>query len=161
MSSLKDLISRWIMRGKEAGTVMQIPLWGLTAVSTMVTAIRGTPYEQYTFHAIAFLVIGIIIFAWFYDRRGILRDQQRERMDRSDNFAGPGIAINALIHAQQYAALAAAINNDDDFLDAEQRLNDATRRALTEFRDGVDLEDVFGDGEQPTQPILADGGDEK
>lgn len=159
--TLRDELARWIMRSKEAGSVLQMLFWGITAVSTMITALRGTAYDGYAPAAVTVLALGSLAFMWAYDRFEVLNLQQRERMDRGDNFAGPGMAIGALIHARQYAALAEAISHGEGHEQAHQRIERSTLDALREYRDGIALEDVYyGPSASPdvTHPLVGDGG---
>lgn len=159
-----DIISRWIMRSKEAGTVLQIPLLGITAISTLTTALKGTPLEQFTLHIMGSFGVFAIGFIWWYDDSGVLNRQQRDRMDRADNFAGPGIAMNNLIQARQFAALSKALAEDTSPEEIEEAIEATTVESLREFRGGIDIERIYGDMDVPPQsrtqrPAVADGGD--
>lgn len=143
---MKRLLSRWIMRSQEGGKVLRMGLLGVTAVSTLVTALKGTYLQQYTLHFIGVIAAVSFVFLYVYDQSGVLNQQNVERMDRADNFAGPGMAMGALIRGRQLSALFEALDEDVSPAEARERVHEATLEACREYRNGIDVEHVF---EQP------------
>lgn len=164
---MKRLLSRWIMRAQEGGKVIQGVLLGVTAVSTLVTALKGTWLEPYTIFGVAAIVLGSLAFMLVYDTSGVLNQQNVERMDRSDNFAGPGMAMSSMIRARQMAAFFEALREDDDPEAAQKRVMEETHASLRDYRHGIDIRHVFeGDPESRehrmaahSPVVTADGGE--
>lgn len=164
---MKQFLSRWIMRSQEGGKVLRMGLLGITAVSTLTTALKGTFLQEYTPHIIGGLALGSLAFLYLYDRSGVLNQQNVERMDRADNFAGPGMAMGAMIRGRQLSAMFEALDQDLDSEEAHDRVQQATLDACREFRDGIDVDHVFEEppennlnaGQPPVRPRAAtDGG---
>lgn len=136
---IREYVSRWIMRTKNAGRVLRIPLLGVTAVSTMVTALKGTSFENYTAGIVAVSAVAGFAFIWAYDRFQVMNIESRWNADRSDNYYGPTGAINQLVSAERQAVLAHAIKNDWEMDKTRKEMINATERAVSKFRDGIDM----------------------
>jgi len=138
--SLREEISKWIMRTKNAGVIMRIPLLGVTAVSTMITALRGTFLERYTLAIVVGFGVAALVFVWAYDRFQVMNMQNRWNADRADNYYGPTGAIDQLAAAEREAVLAQSIKNDWDMEKTREEMKKAAERAISEYRNGVDME---------------------
>lgn len=149
MSRISDWISRWLMRSMEAGRVLQIPLLGVTAVSTLTTALKGTFLQPYTIHIIAGFGLCALGFIYQYDNSGVLNKQNREKMDRSDNFAGPGMAMGMTLQGRQRAVMAAAAGEEWSLEETLETMDDVTVQHLQQYRDGIDVRSVFNEGDLP------------
>lgn len=137
---LRDEVSRWIMRTKNAGVILRIPLLGVTAVSTLVTALKGTVLQNYTIYIVGFSCIGAMLFIWAYDRFQVMNMQNRWNADRADNYYGPTGAINQLAAAEREAVLAQSIKNDWDMEKTREEMRKAAEKVIAEYRNGVDME---------------------
>lgn len=137
---LRDEVSRWIMRTKNAGVILRIPLLGVTAVSTLVTALKGTVLQNYTIYIVGFSGIGAMLFIWAYDRFQVMNMQNRWNADRADNYYGPTGAINQLAAAEREAVLAQSIKNDWDMEKTREEMRKAAEKVIAEYRNGVDME---------------------
>lgn len=162
---VRNALSTWIMRAREGGSVLQIGFWGVTALSTTTSALYQLGYGRLAVPVIGVTAAGCLVFIWAYDEFDLLRRQQRARMDSMDNFAGPGMAIGHLIGARQYAALADSIAHGEEFDDALERIEGETVEALREYRDGIDVPEIYH-GVGPTQAQrgrrpVADGGEDE
>lgn len=147
--ALRETIAHWIMRAREGGRILQIPFWGLTAAATTLSALHDLGLQRFQVPAMVALGVGSLAFIWLYDRTKVLNRQQRATMDRSDNFAGPGMAMANELRAAQFQAHAEAIRGECD----PDAIPGRTRELLQEFRDGIDLEAAYGNGS------MDDGGD--
>jgi len=137
--ALREEVSKWIMRTKNAGVILRIPLLGVTAVSTLVTALRGTMLEKYTLPILSVFGIGAVVFIWAYDRFQVMNIQNRWNADRADNYYGPTGAIDQLASAERDAVLAQSIKNDWDMERTREEMKKAVERAVSEYRNGVDM----------------------
>ena len=139
---LREEVSKWIMRTQNAGTVMRIPLLGVTAVSTLVTALRGTAFQNYTMYIVGVFGVLAMIFVWAYDRFQVMNIQNRWNADRADNYVGPTTVMNQLINARQFGVLSQSLNNNWSEEKTQEELEKVTRETVAEFRNGIDLGDL-------------------
>jgi len=137
--SARDELSKWLMRTIQAGRVLRIPLLGVTAFSTTITALRGTSLEQYTSFILAAFMVGILGFIWAYDYFKVLNYQNRWSADRSNNYVGPEMAIDKVISARQFAVMSEGIKEDKSMEEIEKELERVTEESLRKYRDGIDL----------------------
>ncbi|MDY6768709.1 MAG: hypothetical protein SVW02_01225 [Candidatus Nanohaloarchaea archaeon] len=147
-TTVREEFSRWIMRSIQAGRVLRLPLLGVTAVSTLTTALRGTAAEQYTAAIVGAFMAGSVVFIWAYDRFQILNYENRHKMDRSDNFAGPGMAMGTLMRGRQLAVLGQGLREDWSSERIQEEMQEATLQQLREWRDGIDLDEVYNGDEE-------------
>lgn len=138
---LREEISKWIMRTKNAGTILRIPLLGVTAVSTLVTALRGTGLENYTMGIVGFFGVSAVLFIWAYDRYKVMNLQNRWNADRADNYAGPTMAMNQMVNAVQLGVLSESIKNDWSHERTQEEMMEATRNAVADYRNGINMEE--------------------
>lgn len=144
--TVRDEVSRWFMRTLQAGRVLRLPLLGVTAVSTLTTALRGTAAENYTFVVVSAFGVFSLLFIWAYDHFRVLNLENRHKQDRSDNFAGPGFAMGTLMRGQQLAVVAQALQEDWSEERIKGQMEYETRKLLQNWRDGIDLDEVYGSG---------------
>lgn len=144
--SIRNELSRWSMRLLQASRVLRLPLLGVTAVSTLTTALRGTYAEDYTLFIVSAFGLGSLLFIWAYDYFRVLNLENRHKQDRSDNFVGPGFAMNKIMMAHQLSIMAEGIREEKDPEQIEEEMLEKTYQVLRQWRDGIDLEDVYGDG---------------
>lgn len=135
----REKVSKWLMRVNQSSRQLRLVFFGVTAVSTTITATRGTFLEPYTGHIIGAFGIGTAAFTYLYDRLGVLNVQNRWSNDRTDNFVGPNTAINHLVQARALEALVEEIQKEfrDPGNGDASRITEATENAIREYRDGV------------------------
>ena len=94
----RGLIARWLMRLEASQGVIQMGFLGVTAASTMVTALSLLGLESAAPYLLVVGVLGVLVYAWAYVELGIYIRKNREKQDRGNNFAKPqNIIDNALI----------------------------------------------------------------
>lgn len=142
---MRDMGSKWLMRTREAGSVLRLVFFGQMALNTTVLAIRDTFLEQYQYHVIGFFVIGVIGFIWFYDWSRTMKRQQQFTTYRKQNFLNPENMMEQRIRARQLAEMAKWIKEDNPEMSAEERMDEATVEMLKKWRNGMPLEDVMED----------------
>lgn len=144
---LRGLSARWLMRIEAAEGILRSAFLAITAASTLTSALTLMGAEQYAPWLLGSGLVGTPIFAYLYVEGGIFNRKNRERVDRGDNFVGPGATINAMIQARQLATLGETVRNGHDAEEIEDEMMQRTGDLLRQLRDGVDLQEVYHDGE--------------
>lgn len=142
---IRDQSSMWLMRLLEGGRVLQMPLLAVTAISTLGTFLRGTPLEPYTYYIISGFGLMAIGFVWAYDRFEVLNLQNKAKQDRADNFVGPGFTMGSIMRARQLAIIGEALQHDYSSAELHQRMDEETKALLRDWRNGVDLAEIYQD----------------
>lgn len=155
---MKSLISRWIMRAKTGGQVLRIPLLGVTALSTMVTALELAGLSRFTLPIVAISSVGAIAFLYLYDELGILNRQSRDTVDRADNFVGPTMTIQWLVAGRAISEAVAASDAGATHEEIQRRVDRAVLEATQELRDGIDTEAAFGDHADQLEDVARTNG---
>lgn len=137
----REEVSRWLMRTLQAGRILRMPLLGVTAVSTLVTALKGTAFENYTMYIISVSGIMAVTFIWAYDKFQVLNIQQKHDADRSSNFVGPSMAMTSMIRARQFSVMSKAIAEDWEQEKIDQKMREVTEDEIKKYRDGINMED--------------------
>lgn len=140
---IRGLIGRWVMRVQAVQGILSLVGIAVTAASTLTTALVQVGYGEYAPWVLAAGLVGSPIFAYAYVELGFFNRKNRENVDRGDNFAGPGAAINARIRARQLGAAVAALENGHDSDEAFDFVESETNEVLAEVRNGVDLEEAY------------------
>jgi len=139
---IRGFISRWLVRFEASQQIFRLVFLGVTAASTLTSALALLGSERYAPYVLAIGVVGSPLFAFAYVESGVYNRKNRERMDRGDNFAGPGMAMSLYTQGDQFAAgLATALDVDERRVRAA--VEAATRERMTEYRDGIDVETAF------------------
>jgi hypothetical protein len=131
------------MRIQAVQGIIQMVSMGVTAASTLTFALQSLGYTRFAPVVLGIGLVGTPAFAWAYTELGVFNRKNRERMDRGDNFAGPGMYMNHIAQARYIAAAIAHADDPETAMNASERV---ARDTIRDFRDGVDL-DVFYGGE--------------
>lgn len=140
---VRGFISRWLMRIEAAEGLIRSGFLAITAASTLTSALALIGAGEYAPWLLGFGLAGTPIFAFMYVEGGVYNRKNRERMDRGDNFIGPGATINAQIQARLLAAVAEAVTEGNDAAEVEAQIMDNMGPLLRELRNGIDLQEVF------------------
>lgn len=140
----RDETSRWLMRTLQAGRVLRMPLLGVTAVSTLVTALKGTSLEQYTIPIIGTSGFMAFLFIWAYDKFQVLNLQQKHDADRSSNYVGPSMAISSIIRAKQFSVLSEGLEKGWDQEKIDKKMVEVTEDEIEKYRNGIDMKNFEG-----------------
>ena len=134
---IRGLIARWLMRFEAAGGILQIGFLGVTAASTLVTALSLLGLESYAPAVLVAGLVGVVVYAWAYVELGIYNRKNRERQDRGNNFAKPQNRIDDELIARGTAAgLKGETLSATEREAIDEELDDAYRR----YRGGIDIE---------------------
>lgn len=137
---VRGLLGRWLMRLEAAGAILRMAFLGVTAASTFTSALIAAGYDRYALPLLTVGTLASFLFAFLYVETGIFNRKNRERMDRGDNFAGPGMTMNQTTQAVAFGAALEAFENGDDPRAAAER---AATEKLRSYRDGVDIQDLL------------------
>lgn len=156
---VRGFISRWLVRFEASQQIFQVAFLGVTAASTFTSVLFEMGYQWLAPFVLSGGGIGSLVFAYGYVEWGVFNRKNRERADRGDNFAAPGMAMGNLLRAKQLATLGEALA-DDRQVGADEiqaRLEAVTLDQLQEFRDGINLETVFDEprrnGKRPSEVL--------
>lgn len=90
-------IERWIMRVKEARTVETLALWGIMAVTQVLDYVQPfTSTRSQIYIAASMVVFFGIVFPYIYDKFGLMKGEQRQRIRRKEAFIGENMLLNQL-----------------------------------------------------------------
>lgn len=133
---IRGFIGRWLMRIQAVQGILQLVGIGVTAASTLTTALVAVGAEEYAVPLLAAGLIGAPVFAWCYVELGLFNRKNRENVDRGNNFATPRDKIDdTLIAVGVFAAVHGRPPEDEEYKAIEQ----AIEEPWSDFRDGVDL----------------------
>lgn len=154
---LRGLVSRWLMRFEASSQIFRIGFLGITAASTLTTALIGLGLGNLAPYVLAIGLLATPGFAYAYVELGFFNRKNRERVDRGDNFAGPGFAMNKSLEARQRAVIAEAIVENYGPEEIRDRMDEETAALLNEFRDGVNVTEIYESGHIPRGEYRTDG----
>ena len=130
------LFARWQARVDSVKGQIQAVSLAVTAFSTFSLLLQNTGHG----HLVAPLGLACAVagpaYAYLFFEGGVWNQVNRDRVDHSDNFLGPGGYIAQSIQARAFAAALEAQENGADPAEAAQAAVDDLAQ---EYRDGVDL----------------------
>lgn len=136
---VRGFVGRWLMRFEAAGAILRMAFLGLTAASTGTSALINAGYRELALPALAIGALGSFCFAFAYVELGVFNRKNREKMDRGDNFSGPGMYMGSSLNAIAFGAALEATENGDDPREAAQ---EAVASQWREYRDGLDMTEL-------------------
>lgn len=134
---IRGAIARWIMRLEAAGNILRMSFLGITAASTLTSALALIGLEQFAPYVLGAGVAGTLVFAWCYVELGIFNRKNRERVDYGNNFARPDMKIDDEITG---AAVFAAIHGREPDSQEKQAIENSVDDFWQKHRNGVDVE---------------------
>lgn len=135
---IRGFIARWMMRMEAAGNILQMGFLGVTAASTLTSALTLIGYEQYAPYLLSVGLLGTVVFAFSYVEFGIFNRKNRERNDRGANFAGPTMRMDDEMIAR---GLTAATKNRPLRAEERQVIKDELDHAWREYRNGIPVDE--------------------
>jgi len=131
------LFARWQARIDSVKGQIQALSLAVTAFSTFSLLLQNAGFGAWVPYLGAVGAVGLPAYAYLFFEGGVWNQVNRDRVDRSDNFIGPGGYIAATIQARAFAeALAAAERGEDPDAAAAATVEELWR----EYRDGVDID---------------------
>ena len=134
---IRGAIARWIMRLEAAGGILRMGFLGVTAASTLTSALALIGLQSYAPYVLATGIVGTFVFAFGYTEYGIYNRKNRERVDYGNNFARPDMKIDDEITG---AAVFAAIHQRQPTEEEEEAIEESVDRFWKKHRNGVDIE---------------------
>lgn len=130
-------IARWLMRLEAAGSILRMGFLGVTAASTLTSALALVGLKSLAPVVLVAGVAGTFVFAYVYVELGIFNRKNRERVDRGNNFSRPDMRIDDEITA---AGVYAAVHGEAPDGDDAEAIEQAVEEAFQKHRNGVDVE---------------------
>lgn len=129
----KSFINKWIMRVKEARTVLTVGLWSIMALVQVLGFVR--PYlNKWEMVGVAVTMgLGGLTFTYLYDKLELMKGEQQQRVNRKQNFVGENMVLNHLgmIHFFSEA-----------FEKNEEEMMKKYSEFLEDYRDGVEFSEI-------------------
>lgn len=133
---IAEVIARWVVRLEAAGSLLRMMFLGVTAASTLTSALALIGLEQYAPYVLVTGIAATLAFAFGYVEYGIFNRKNREKNDRGTNFAGPTIRIDDELIAR--AILAA--EKGRELTDKEREpIKTEMNHGWAEHRNGIPL----------------------
>lgn len=132
VTSVHNFINKWIMRVKEARTVLTVGLWSIMAVVQVMGFLRPYLSGQELIAVAALMGLGGVIFTYLYDKMEFMKGEQMERIRRKQNFVGENMVLN---HLGMIYFFSEAFDKD------KEKLMDDYRDFVKNYHQGVDMED--------------------
>lgn len=134
----RGFIARWLMRLEASQGIIRMVFLGVTAASTMATALALLDLGWALPYLLAFGFFGVFVYAFAYVELGIYLRKNREKRDRGENFAKPQNMIGNVILARGIRAA-----------ELERQLTDEERnivsseisQAYQDMRNGIRFEE--------------------
>lgn len=124
------------MRLEASQGVIQMGFLGVTAASTLVTALSLLGLEWAAPYLLAIGCVGVLVWAWAYVELGIYIRKNREKQDRGNNFAKPQNIIDNVLLAR---AIRAAETGGELSDTEREAIAGELRSGYRELRSGVEL----------------------
>lgn len=139
---IRGFLGRWLMRLEAAGSILRMSFLGVTAASTLTSALALIGWQQYAPYVLGAGLLGTFVFAFAYTELGVFNRKNRERADFGDNYSGPTMAMDSLIEARQLAYLGYVLQNGQDmeFDELDKQMQDISMEQWQKLRDGLDKE---------------------
>lgn len=140
---VRGLISRWLVRFEASQQIFRLVFLAVTAASTLTSALALLGMERYAPYVLGAGLVSSPIFAYAYVETGVYNRKNRERMDRGDNFAGPGMYMGNAIQAKAIGAAIEAFRRGES---PELAAKQAVKEEWSAYRDGVDVHALESNG---------------
>lgn len=134
---IRGLLARWVMRLEAAGSILRMAFLGVTAASTLTSALALIGLQSLAPYA---LVVGIactLLFAYGYVEYGIYNRKNRENAEYGRNFARPDMLIDDKMTA---AAVFSAVHGREPTEEEMETMESAVETPYRAHRNGVDIE---------------------
>jgi len=133
----RGLIARWLMRVEAAGQIIRMSFLGVTAASTLTSALALIGYQWAAPYILGLGIAITLVFAFIYVEFGIFNRKNRERVDRGNNFSRPDMRIDDEITAAGVFAAMHGRPPDDSEQDA---IEEAVDETFQKHRNGVEVD---------------------
>lgn len=133
---IRGFVGRWLMRIEAAGNVLRMAFLGVTAASTLTSALALIGHETLAPYVLGAGIVSTLLFAWAYVELGVYNRKNRERAERGNNFSRPDMRIDdELIAAGVFAAVHGRPPEDEE----EQAIEETLDGTFNKYRNGVEI----------------------
>jgi hypothetical protein len=133
---IRGFLGRWVMRVEAAGGILRIGFLGVTAASTLTSALALIGLEQLAPVVLAVGCLATAVFAFAYVELGIYNRKNRERYERGSNFAGPRMRMDDEMIAR---SVLAGIEGRELSAEERQAIKGEADHCYHEYRDGISI----------------------
>lgn len=135
---IRGFLGRWLMRLEAAGSILRMAFLGVTAASTLTSALALIGLEALAPYMLAAGILSTFVFAYAYVEAGVYNRKNREQVDRGDNYAGPTMRIDDELMARAFKAALENRKLTDQERDA---IRDELDDGFRDLRNGIPIED--------------------
>lgn len=134
---IRGLIARWIMRLEAAGGILRMAFLGVTAASTLTSALALIGLQDYAPYVLVAGVTGTLVFAFTYVELGVFNRKNRARADHGNNFSRPDMIINGQITG---ATIYTALHGEPPSEEERKKIEETVIEYFQKHRNGVDVD---------------------
>lgn len=140
------LAARWLARVEAVAPMVRMGMLSMTGLSTALIGLKQYGYDEYARPLIAVVVVGTLVFTWYYTEGGVFNQKNRDWTDMGDNYSGPTMLMDARLEAKQLAYLAYVLQTgtDKSFDEIQADMQELTDTEWAAMRDGIDVTRVGG-----------------
>ena len=133
------LAARWLARVDGVSGQLRLVFLAMTGNGIVLSTLSDYGLERF---AVPFLAVSggsMLVYVYLYTEGGVWNQMQRDRADLSSNFAGPNMAMTAMLYARAIGAR----EKGEELTEGEREAVDGeVITAWAELRDGVDIEEI-------------------
>lgn len=132
----RGFVAKWLMRLEAAGSILRMTFLGVTAASTLTSALALIGLQWAAPYVLVAGLLGTVVFAYVYVEWGVFNRKNRERVDRGNNFSRPDMRIDDEITG---CSVFAAVHGREPNEEEHQAIANATETAFQKHRNGVEV----------------------
>ncbi|MFB6197113.1 MAG: hypothetical protein ABEI52_02435 [Halobacteriaceae archaeon] len=133
------LAARWMARVDGVSGQLRLAMLGLTGISTATLTLKQYGHSEFAWPLILVIGLGTIVYTYYYTEGGVWNQVNRDRVDLSDNYAGPTMRIDDELQAR---AVMAGLKGEALSEAEREAIQDELDQAFNEYRRGIDLDDT-------------------
>lgn len=133
------LAARWLARVDGVSGQLRLVFLAMTGNGIVLSTLSDYGLERFAVPFLAVSSLGMLAYIYLYTEGGVWNQMQRDRADLSSNFAGPNMAMTAMLYARAIGAR----EKGEELSEGEREAVDGeVITAWTELRDGVNIEEI-------------------
>lgn len=132
---IRGLLGRWLMRLEAAGSILRMSFLGVTAASTLTSALALIGLQSLAPYVLGVGIAGTFVFAFVYVEFGVFNRKNRERVEYGQNFSRPDMAIDDQMTG---AAVFAAVHGREPDEQELEAIEDAVWERYMRYRNGIE-----------------------
>lgn len=133
----RGFVAKWLMRLEAAGSILRMSFLGVTAASTLTSALALIGYQWTAPYVLVSGVLATFVFAFVYVEWGVFNRKNRERVDRGNNFSRPDMRIDDEMTAVGvFAAVHGRLPDESE----QETIEEAVERTYQKHRSGIEVD---------------------